>query len=109
MNLNDDERDFKISCPKMSFLLPVHVRTVFPEDGTPTNNKSNRILFCFKSIGGLETSEEKKYILIFKGRNFVQSLRSAIKSKWKFKMAFAMKGGVGGLEGVLSATPYFEK
>ena len=59
MNLNDDERGVKISCPKMSFLLPVHVRTVFPEDGTPTNNKSNRILFCFKSIVGLETSEEK--------------------------------------------------
>ena len=91
MNLNDDERGVKISCPKMSFLLAVHVRTVFPEDGTPTNNKSNRILFCFKSIGGLETSEEKKYILIFKGRNFVQSLRSAIKSKWKFKMAFAIR------------------
>ena len=37
MNLTDDERDVKISCPKMSLLLPVHVRIVFPEDGTPTN------------------------------------------------------------------------
>ena len=26
----------------MSFLLPVHVRIVFPEDGTPTNNGGSR-------------------------------------------------------------------
>ena len=29
------------------------------------------------------------------------------KSNWKFKMAFAMKGGAGGLEGVSNATYLF--
>ena len=39
----------------------------------------------------------------------IQILREGCKkSKWKFKMAFAMKGG-GGLEGVSSATYLFWK
>ena len=37
----------------------------------------------------------------------ISSLRGVVKkSKWKFKMAFAMKGGEG-LEGVSSATYLF--
>ena len=45
------------------------------------------------------------FVLVMKYSKF--SLREGCgKSKWKFKMAFAMKGG-GGLEGVLSATYLF--
>ena len=61
MNLTDDERGVKISCPKMSFLLPVHVRIVFPEDGTPTNNKSNRILFVSSPLVALRRLRKKIY------------------------------------------------
>ena len=40
--------------------------------------------------------------------SFCLFLRDGVKkSKWKFKMAFAMKGGEGGLEGVSSATYLF--
>ena len=58
-----------------------------------------------------EPAAEKNHLLLYHQAKFCEFgsfLRDGVKkSKWKFKMAFAMKGGEGGLEGVSSATYLF--